>query len=252
MLGIITFMLVKDMITPLDDNIKPSKDSVDYALILTSAVHDMKNSLCLLLQSIESMSAESNTEYDKQTHTAKLADLHYEVLRLNSGLIQVLSLYRDEKDQLPLNIAECFIADYFTEFCIKNQLYSDSHHIEIDVNIDPDLAWYCDHNLISYLLSDVFINALRYSKGKLLITANIVNNQLEIEIADNGNGYPDSMLQAQHNSMSALSCKQGRTGLGLYFARLIANAHVIKGKKGHISLRNGGTLGGGIFTLLLP
>ncbi|MCJ8348350.1 ATP-binding protein [Moritella sp.] len=245
-------MQVKNMITPLDDNIKPSKDTVDYALILTSAVHDMKNSLCLLLQSIESMSADINPSQDDHKHGAKLADLHYEVLRLNSGLIQVLSLYRDDKDQLPLNISECFIADYFTEFCVKSQLYSDSNNIEININIDTDLAWYCDHNLISYLLSDVFINALRYSKGKILVTANIVNNQLVIEIADNGAGYPDSMLQAQHNSMAELSSKQGRTGLGLYFARLIANAHIIKRKTGHISLSNGGELGGGIFTLILP
>ena len=245
-------MPTKDMMTPLDDNIKPSKDTVDYALILTSAVHDMKNSLCLLLQSIESMSADINPSQDDRKHGAKLADLHYEVLRLNSGLIQVLSLYRNDKDQLPLNIAECFIADYFTEFCIINQLYSDSNNIAININIDTDLAWYCDHNLISYLLSDVFINALRYSKGKILVTANIVNKQLVIEIADNGAGYPDSMLQAQHDSMAELSSKQGRTGLGLYFARLIANAHIIKGKTGHISLSNGGELGGGIFTLILP
>jgi len=198
------------------------------------------------------MSADISPSQDDQKHGAKLADLHYEVLRLNSGLIQVLSLYRDEKDQLPLNIAECFIADYFTEFCIKNQLYSDSNNIDISIDIDTDLAWYCDHNLISYLLSDVFTNALRYSKGKILVTASLVNKQLVIEIADNGEGYPESMLQAQHNSMAELSSKQGRTGLGLYFARLIANAHVIKGKTGHISLSNGGELGGGIFTLILP
>ncbi|MDX2319111.1 MAG: sensor histidine kinase [Moritella sp.] len=245
-------MLVNDNMTSLDDNIKPSKDTVDYALILTSAVHDMKNSLCLLLQSIESISADMNTVPEKDKHAAKLADLHYEVLRLNSSLIQVLSLYRDEKDQLPLNIAECFIADYFNEFCITNQLYSDNNNIEINIDIDPDLAWYCDHNLVSYLLSDVFINALRYSKGKIMVTASILDNQLFIEISDNGSGYPESMLEAQHNSMAALSCKQGRTGLGLYFARLIANAHKIKGKKGHISLTNGGPLGGGIFTLTLP
>lgn len=245
-------MPIKNMMTPLDDNIKPSKDTVDYALILTSAVHDMKNSLCLLLQSIETMSADSTAAAENSNHTAQLADLHYEVLRLNSGLIQVLSLYRDEKDQLPLNIAECFIADYFTEFCIKNQLYSTSNNIDINIDIDPDLAWYCDYNLVSYLLSDVFINALRYSKGKILVTAKIVNKQLIIEISDNGEGYPSSMLQAQYNSMAELSSKQGRTGLGLYFAHLIANAHVIKGETGHISLRNGGALGGGIFTLTLP
>lgn len=245
-------MPVKNTMTQLEDNIKPSKDTVDYALILTSAVHDMKNSLCLLLQSIESMAADIPEPQPDNKQATQLADLHYEVLRLNSSLIQVLSLYRDEKDQLPINIAECFIADYFSELCIKNQIYSQNHQIDIDVAIDPELVWYCDHNLISYLLADVFINALRYSRGKIKVSAKIVDNQLVIEIADNGHGYSEIMLQAQSNSMAELSSKQGRTGLGLYFARLIANAHNIKGQQGQITLANGGELGGGIFRLTLP
>lgn len=235
-----------------NDNINTAKDTVDYSMILTSAVHDMKNSLCLVLQSIETMSNELEQKQENTKHTATLADLHYEVLRLNSSLIQVLALYRDENDQLPVNMAECFIADYFNELCVKNQIYSKNHQIEISVDIDPELVWYCDHNLINYLLSDVFINALRYSKGKIKVNAAIADNKLVVTVADNGQGYSQNMLSAQSHSMAELSNKQGRTGLGLYFARLIANAHINNGQSGEISLTNGGDLGGGIFTLTLP
>ena len=98
----------------IQTNNSDSKQTVDYAMILTSAVHDMKNSLCLVLQSIETMASELEKEQKNNKHSATLADLHYEVLRLNSSLIQVLSLYRDENDQLPLNITECFIGDLFS------------------------------------------------------------------------------------------------------------------------------------------
>lgn len=239
--------------TTADNTINPPKDTVDYATILTSAVHDMKNSLCLVLQSIETMESEFTEEqqlHNKQA--ARLADLHYEVLRLNSSLIQVLSLYRDEKDQLSLNISECFIEDYFHELLIKNQIYSRNHKIDILIDIDPELAWYCDHNLINYLLSDVFINALRYSESQIKVKAWVADNQLNIEISDDGQGYPQEMLNAQQNTMSTLAHKQGRTGLGLYFAHLIASTHKNNNQQGSIKLKNGGELGGGVFTLILP
>ena len=98
----------------------------------------------------------------------------------------------------------------------------------------------------------MFINALRYSRGKIKVSAKIVDNHLVIEIADNGHGYSEIMLQAQSNSMAELSSKQGRTGLGLYFARLIANTHINRDQQGQITLVNGGELGGGIFRLTLP
>lgn len=232
--------------------VRSKNEGIDYEVILTSAVHDMKNSLCLLLQSIETMAVAPEMASTSPASGTKLADLYYEVSRLNSGLIQVLALYRDKKGQLPLTLSECFIADYFDELLIKNQLYSQTHNIDIEMDIPPDLAWYCDHNLISYLLADVFINALRYSKGKIKVSANIADNQLIITIADNGDGYPTEMLLAKHGTMAELSARQGRTGLGIYFSHLIARAHTVDNKQGEISLTNGGKLGGGIFTLTLP
>ncbi len=54
-----------------------SKDkSIDYEVILTSAVHDMKNSLCLLLQSIETMAADTATTSTLPTPNTRLADLY--------------------------------------------------------------------------------------------------------------------------------------------------------------------------------
>jgi len=236
----------------IQTNNDTNKHSVDYAMILTSAVHDMKNSLCLVLQSIETMSTELEKEQKNNKHSATLADLHYEVLRLNSSLIQVLSLYRDENDQLPLNITECFIADCFEELRAKNQIYSKNHQIETFIDIDPELVWYCDYNLVSYLITDIYINALRYCQGKIKVTAAIADNKLKIIVADNGQGYPEPMLKAQSQSMAELANKKGRTGLGLYFSRLIADAHCNHNQRGSIMLSNGGELGGGIFTLILP
>ena len=52
--------------------------------------------------------------------------------------------------------------------------------------------------------------------------------------------------------MQHYNIEKGRTGLGLFFARLIANAHTKHNVTGKISLENGGKLGGSVFTLILP
>jgi hypothetical protein len=49
-----------------------------------------------------------------------------------------------------------------------------------------------------------------------------------------------------------LSLAAGRTGLGLFFAHLIANAHRNQQRRGFIELSNGGEFGGAVFRLTLP
>jgi hypothetical protein len=46
--------------------------------------------------------------------------------------------------------------------------------------------------------------------------------------------------------------RNGSTKLGLFFASKIAQRHTNNEKKGCIKLKNGGELGGGVFTLKLP
>jgi hypothetical protein len=60
------------------------------------------------------------------------------------------------------------------------------------------------------------------------------------------------MLENNENSMTNFNLTAGRTGLGLFFAHLIAKAHQNQGKTGRIELSNGGRYGGGVFKLYLP
>ncbi|NTS77629.1 HAMP domain-containing histidine kinase [Catenovulum sp. SM1970] len=210
----------------------------------------MKNSLCMLIQSIDTLSTQS-AEQDKE-QSEELARLHYEASRLNTNLLQLLSLYRAEKNQLPLNVEEHYIEDLIDEVLAKNELYIENHQLSVEADFDSELVWYFDMDMISNLLNDIFINALRYSKGKIHVKAELEAEQLKISIADNGEGYPESMLAISEVEMHDLDLNAGRTGLGLFFARLIAQAHQNKNKQGKILLQNGGSLGGSVFTLYLP
>ncbi len=225
-------------------------DKLEFSTVLATAVHDMKNSLCMLVQSIETLAIESQEKNDGKK--VELATLHYEASRLNSGLMQILALYRNEHQQLPVNVDECFIFDMLDELVAKNEIYSNNKGISIELYTEQDMCWYLDEDLVSYLINDIIVNALRYTKDKIKISASIQNQALEIVIEDNGEGYPQCMLNQTEYALSDFDVTRGRSGLGLFFAMKIAAAHKVNSHTGHISLKNGGSLGGSQFKLTLP
>lgn len=223
---------------------------IDFAMVLASAVHDMKNSLCLLIQSIENLGHTLPA-----THLASaehFASAHYEASRLNTGLVQLLSLYRAGRDSLPLNIDEHYVEDVVDDILASNENYITHKKIILDVEQQPDLVGYFDADLVCLLLNDMLINSMRYSNDKILLRVFQQHDYLVFQVEDDGPGYPISMLEANTITMQNYDITQGRTGLGLFFARLIAQAHIIGNNAGSISLANGGALGGSVFTLKLP
>ncbi|MBW8192421.1 HAMP domain-containing histidine kinase [Neiella marina] len=224
---------------------------LDFSTVLAACVHDMKNSLFMLLQSIEQLADNNDLPADQQQELAKL---HYEAYRVNTNLMQLLGLYRMERDRLPLTIEEYFVSDLVEELIVKNSLYLESKGIEIETDVDPDLVWYLDGDLINNLLTDVVNNALRYCDKRLMIRAQVCQQGLlNITLEDDGPGYPENMLQFRvDRETQSFDVKSGRTGLGLYFAGLIASSHKNKSVHGDIKLANGGQYGGSVFTLTLP
>lgn len=224
-------------------------NKIDFSMVLASAVHDMKNSLCLLLQSIETLSA---TLADQADEANQLAAIHYEAARVNTGLMQLLSLYRSEMDELPLSIDEHYLEDIFDELLATNANYINNKKIQVDIDYDQDKAWYLDADLVNVLMNDMLVNAMRYSKGKISLKAFEDDGYLVLQIEDDGGGYPQSMLRTNHLEVQEFDIRTGRTGLGLFFARMIAQAHTQDDRKGSIHLANGGAYGGSVFTLRIP
>ncbi len=232
------------------ENNKKEDQTIDFASVMAVAVHDMKNSLSLLLQSIEDLSKSlpaSQTE-DRQ----HIVDLHYEANRMNTTLVQILSLYRVELDSLPLNIDECFMEDLAYELIESNKTYTKQKNITCIVEVDSELSWFTDKDLLFLLMNDVLVNAIRYGASKITISTQLVDNYLCIAVEDNGPGYPQRMLDMSDAAMESLCVREGRTGLGLFFARMIAQTHKNKGRQGSIQLSNSGVTGGSIFKVFLP
>jgi signal transduction histidine kinase len=224
--------------------------SIDFASVMAVAVHDMKNSLSLLMQTIEDLS--KSLPPTQIENRQKIVDLHYEANRMNTTLVQILSLYRAELDSLPLNIDECFMGDLVYELIESNKTYTKQKNINCIVDVDSELSWFTDKDLLFLLMNDVLVNAIRYGASEIKISALVEDGYLCISVEDNGSGYPQRMLDMSDAAMESLCVSEGRTGLGLFFARMIAQTHKNKNRQGSIKLSNNSVTGGSIFKVLLP
>lgn len=222
---------------------------INFSTVLASSVHDMKNSLALVLQQLEEVSAQTQGS----NVGSKVAQLHYEAQRINANLVQLLHLYRHQQQQTMVTIEPYFVDEIIEQVVMNNEFYLQQKGIDLNLQVDAECQVYCDRDLIINLLNDIIINAMRYTADKLEIVARQQpDQQVTIEIADNGPGYPAQMLTEASTDAPILSTDYSRTGLGLYFARQIAAIHQRAGKKGWIQLKNGGNLGGSVFKLVLP
>lgn len=224
--------------------------NIDFSFVLASSVHDMKNSLGMLLNTL----TEVMVQYPPQNtaHVKSYAILEYEAARINSELIQLLSLYRLDHDEVRAHIDECIVADMLNEQVARNYGLLQTRQLELVFECDDTLIGYFDSDLVGGVINNVLVNCARYSKNKLILSAEQTNEGLCIAIEDDGPGYPQDMLNASTFAEPRASFASGRPHLGLMFANKVALIHRNKSQQGFIRLTNDSSLGGGRFSLYLP
>lgn len=232
-----------------EGSVEASPKQLDFSFVLASSVHDMKNSLGMLLGSLEEIIAESSDENDNQNK--RLSILQYEATRINTELVQLLSLYRFQHQTDIIRIDENYIDETIEDQVARNDVLFKTQGIELAVECEADSVWSYDNDLIGSVIHNVLVNGTRYANKKMQLTAKIENDYLVIEIADDGDGFPSKMIDAASLDSDAHS-DGNSTQLGLFFAAKIAELHRQNDRVGYIQLSNGGVLGGGVFAIYIP
>jgi len=227
-----------------------SKSEVDFSMVLASSVHDMKNSIGMLVASLETYIEEHPPESDNQVQ--HFNTFHYEASRINSELVQLLTIYRMQNDHLPLRVDQYYVIDVLEEQVARNHALIESKGINVKLDCVDSLSWYFDADLIGSVVQNVIVNCTRYTRGELIVSAVVEDDFLKIVVADDGNGYPPAMMESPSKLVEVAQVSGGNTHLGLYFAEEMAKLHKQKNRVGYINLENGPPLGGGCFNLYLP
>lgn len=225
-----------------------NNQNIDFSMVLASAVHDMKNSLGMLLNSLD----ELRTEHEQTLgESSRFNTLQYEAERMHNDLVQLLGIYRLGENNLSAHIEEHFVPDFLAEHMARHTPLLDGLGIEYSIDAD-DLNGFFDQDLLTGVLNNTINNAIRYTKSRIRLTAGQRDGYLVIGVEDDGQGYPDSMQHTGTLSFKALDFNSGSTSLGLFFASSVARLHSEGNRSGSIRLHNGGSFGGGVFEIWLP
>lgn len=226
-------------------------DDMDFSDMLASSIHDIKNSLGLILNNLSDLLGDPGNQI---ADMRKASLLQHEVQRANSNLIQLLTLYKLGREQLTIQISENNLREFLDEVLADNQAVCNAMGIEFTTQCDERLHGYFDWELVRSIIGSTVGNAQRYAKSRIEVSATNEDAYLVIRIEDDGDGYPEELLQRVPvaESMKESASHAGRTQLGLTFAHKVSRLHRAGTRIGRIHLRNACHLPGACFELWLP
>ena len=146
-----------------------------------------------------------------------------EIDRIVELMDAVLTISKDDADKTSYNP----VVFNLKEICLDVIETSFSHQKgdrKVEVKFDDSLVEiFADINLIKYTLFNVLSNAFKYSVGFGNVKLNLFTNQNEVfvEIIDNGIGIPEEDQPKLFNTFYRASNSNGiqGTGLGLYIIK---------------------------------
>ncbi len=218
-----------------------------YRQLITSLSHDIRTPLASLTGYLEAIrlglvNGEDKEQYVKVSHQKALdlkyyVDTLFEWLKLESGE----SIYQFEN----INIFECLreiIADLIPLF--------ENASMEYEIAIpEKDLAIRTDLSALRRIVDNITQNALIHSRALLIkIEARELDNNVLLEISDNGVGISETHLPHIFERMYKYSTARGVSGSGLGLSII---KELVKGLTGEIDVHS--TENQGIsFRVILP
>jgi two-component system sensor histidine kinase AdeS len=108
-----------------------------------------------------------------------------------------------------------------------------------------------DADRVRQALTNLLSNAVRYGGGHVLVTGQLVDHDLLLEVHDNGRGVPTrfetAIWERFERGAHRLNAVTPGMGIGLAIVQAIAEAH-----GGRAEYRKSEKLGGACFSLLIP
>lgn len=205
-------------------------------------MHELKNNLGLLTMTLDGIPLLGNAEHDAKLNEARLI-----CQRSADRLQQALLIYKADRQALRPVVDAYSPLDLLRELGDSaNSLARNRLTVEILVGDQvPDL-WFFDRSLVELAVLNAIHNALAYARSTIRIEADMQEGCLAFTVRDDSNGYPEQILACGGENAV---CGATGTGLGLRFARLIAELHENQGRTGTLRLYNDA---GAVFSLLLP
>ena len=209
---------------------------MNFEALAGAIIHDLKNQLQSVVGEGERMLDAVPAEYHDQ-----IRPFLSRTRRVHQDAMQLVTLYRltqrgnfSSDDAWPADTAnhasECVVVHY--------------PDVRIMNNIDADCQGFYNDFLLQMALTNLINNSAQAGASEIYLSAEESGADLIIRVEDNGPGFSEAQLSGEFSDDS-------RSGMGLYFNKLIIKHHSRPGRPATMALTNRAE-GGACVTLTLP
>jgi two-component system sensor histidine kinase KdpD len=217
-------------------------------VLLNSISHDLRTPLVSITGALSSLE-EAGPALDEEVRRSLIETAREEADRLNRLVGNLLDITRLEAGAMQLHREACDIQELIGSALEQIGTPLNNRQVKVDLSDKLPLVP-LDFVLFSRVLVNVIDNALKYSPPEkpIEIKARVGNQNLEITVADRGEGIPIEDLERIFDKFYRVQrpYNVSGTGLGLSISKGIVEAH---GGSIRAENRRGG---GAIFTVRLP
>ena len=214
----------KDQLGDLASDINAMAADVENILdakraLLLGISHELRTPLSRMRLTLEFIDDKDNVE-----------SLKTEIREMEKIVVSLLEAERLNSRHTQLHRTQVVIGDLVKEL-LDDFFSRELNRITVKLPARPATVL-VDEARITLLLKNLLSNALRYSKpedGLIELAISVTEDELIMTVTDHGPGLSDD--QAKHigepfyRSDSSRTRESGGTGLGLYLATLVSNAH---------------------------
>ena len=231
--------------------------------------HEFRTPLTMILGPVSQLAESSGMNVDNKRLLDIVQRNIYRMLRLVN---QLLDFNKLENDTLKLKVRETDIIAHLNDLSDIFRVNAEEKGIVFNTyGLEESFTIWADDDKIDKMCFNLLSNAMKFTPhgGKVELIMDVVTREdvladfslkdkdtdqrwLKIQVKDSGPGIPEDQLEKiferyyQIDSQSSVKSNWG-TGIGLYFARTLAEMH-----HGYLKARNRSESAGAAFTLILP
>ncbi len=200
------------------------------------ASHELRTPLTILRGNSERLIAELPTGSDAQVRMRLIGD---EIERLIEITEKLLMLSRADANSMRYDMEPVSLSTLVTEIALDAMAFQPL--LKIETEIEPDIAWTCDHNLVQQLLHNLYTNAAKYNAPDGWIRFTLVRrqNHFQLSVENPCDNIPADLAERAFQRFYRGDASRGRrvdgVGLGLSLCQEIARLHQAKL---HLSVSN--------------
>ncbi len=225
----------------------------DKDKLFSIIAHDLRSPFNYLLNVVDLLE-ESSEELDKDTIPKFLHEFKLTTKNVYSLLENLLTWAHFQRGTIKVKLKEFKLKEFIDLILELYTKIAEKKNIQIICDINDNLLIEADPDLFTIMIRNLVTNTLKYTDtgGKIFISADLKENELELKISDTGIGMIEEKLQSLFDIKKVKSEKgtagEKGSGLGLILVKEIIAFH--KGK-----IRVESALGKGttfIISLLFP